>query len=76
MSVVTSFAVVGFPVDAMERDGIRSLLLLSSLVRKVLMRVFLKGFACIQYQQFCYSLLISSVALSIFINTYTEYTEY
>ena len=33
------------------------------------MRVFLKGFAFIQYQQFCYSLLISSVALFLLICT-------
>lgn len=74
VSLVTSFAVVGFPIDGMERGGIRSFLRLSSLVRKVLMHVFLNGYAFIQYQQFCYSLLISSVALSIFINMYTEYT--
>lgn len=67
--VLTNFAIVGFPVDAMERDGIRLFLRLSSLVRKVLMHVFLKAFAFIQYQQFCYSLLISSVALFLLICT-------
>lgn len=74
MPVVASFA-IEVPVDAVEKDGIRSFLLLSLLVRKVLMHVFLKGFTFIQYQQFYYRLLISSIALCS-INVYTEYTEY